>query len=164
MDLSTQIQKDIKTLVEGLGFQFLDNPMVHEEDDRFFVDIFVNEPQNLIGERGTSLASLQMVMRLIAAKKYRPDIRLDIDVNGYKKKRAEFIKDMAHQARKQVLSRRAPVALEPMTAFDRRVIHTTLASFADVSTGSEGMGPGRHVVVSPQQHEGGEHSSSHELS
>lgn len=151
MNVASQIQKDTKALLEQMGFQFLDAPSVQEEDGRFLIDVFVNEPRSLIGERGETLSSLQLVMRLMAAKKYKSDIKLDVDVNGYKKKRAGFIQELAHQARRQVLSRRREVRLEPMSAFDRRIIHTTLATFEDVRTESFGEGPRRQVVVYPDK-------------
>lgn len=131
-----------------MGFSFLSDPEVTERDDRFFVDMFVDEPRALIGERGANLRSVQFIVRLTAARKYNPDIKIDIDVNGYKKKREEFIREMAHRARRQALEGKRSVELEPMTAFDRRVIHTTLATFEDVTTESHGEGFGRHVTIS----------------
>lgn len=148
MNVATNIQKDIKELVENLGFQFLHSPTVVEEEGRYSVDIFVNEPRSLIGEKGENLRALQLVTRLIVTKKYSPDIRIDVDVNGYKKKREEFIRDIAHQARRQALSQHKEVELEPMNPFDRRIIHTSLATYNDVRTESRGEGFGRRVVIS----------------
>lgn len=148
MNVATSIQRDIKELVENLGFQFLHSPTVVEEEGRYSVDIFVNEPRSLIGEKGANLRALQLIARLIATKKYSPGLRIDIDVNGYKKKREEFIRDIAHQARRQALSQHKEVELEPMNPFDRRVIHTSLTSYNDVQTESRGEGFGRRVVIS----------------
>jgi len=148
MNVATNIQKDIKELVENLGFQFLHSPTVVEQEGRYSVDIFVDEPRSLIGEKGANLRALQLVARLIMMKKYSSDIKMDVDVNGYKKKREEFIRDIAHQARRQALSQHGEVELEPMNPFDRRVIHTSLTAYNDVQTESRGEGFERRVVVS----------------
>jgi spoIIIJ-associated protein len=149
MNVANQIQRDTKILLEQMGFQFLDAPTVQEVEGRFLIDVFIDEPKSLIGERGETLRSLQLVLRLMAAKKYKPEIKLDVDVNGYKKKRTEFIKELAYQARRQVLSRGREMRLEPMSSFDRRIIHTTLAAHNDVRTESSGEGSWRRVVVYP---------------
>jgi spoIIIJ-associated protein len=150
MDIRNQLQKDTKTLLEKMGFQFLGAPTIEEEEGRYLLSVFVDDPKSLIGDRGASLAAFQQVFRLIASRKYDPDIRIDIDVNGYKKKRQEFIREMAFSARRRALANKAPVGLEPMSSYDRRVIHATLASFSDVATASAGEGYARHVVVSPR--------------
>lgn len=148
MNITTNIQKDVKELIEDLGFNFLHSPTVQENEDRISIDVFVDEPRSLIGEKGVNLRALQLVVRMIVSKKYGPDIILDIDVNGYKKKREELVRDIAHQARRQALSKHKNIELEPMNPFDRRVIHTTLTTCNDVKTESRGEGMGRRVVVS----------------
>lgn len=150
MDIRNQLQKDAKTLLEKMGFQFLGLPTIEEEEGRYLLSVFVDDPKSLIGERGVNLSAFQQVFRLIASRKYEPDIRIDIDVNGYKKKRQELIREMAFSARRRALASKAPVGLEPMSSYDRRVIHATLASFPDVATASAGEGHSRRVVVSPR--------------
>ncbi|MEX0916670.1 MAG: R3H domain-containing nucleic acid-binding protein [Candidatus Spechtbacterales bacterium] len=150
MDIGNQLQKDAKTLLEKMGFQFLGLPTIEEEDGRYLLSVFVDDPKSLIGDRGANLSDFQQIFRLIASRKYDPDIRVDIDVNGYKKKRQELIRDMAFSARRRALVDKAPVELEPMSSYDRRVIHATLASFPDVATASAGEGRSRRVIVSPQ--------------
>lgn len=146
--IPSNIQKDIKIILEAMGFNLLHIPAVSEEEGRFFIDIFVDEPRSLIGERGVTLKSLQLIVRLMSAKKYNPDIKIDIDVNGYRKKRQELIRDMARHARLRALDRKRETELEPMNAYDRRVVHMALADYKDVATQSKGEGMYRRVVVS----------------
>lgn len=150
MDIRNQLQKDAKSLLEKMGFQFLGNPTIDEEEGRYLLSVFVDDPKSLIGDRGASLNAFQQIFRLIVSRKYDPDIRIDIDVNGYKKKRQEFIREMAFSARRRALNGKVPVELEPMTSYDRRVIHATLANFPDVATQSSGEGYSRRVVVIPK--------------
>ena len=149
MDIRNQLQKDMKALLEKMGFQFLNSPLIEEDDGHFMISVFVDEPKSLIGERGMNLRALQQVFRMLISRKYDSDIRVDIDVNGYKKKRQEFIREMAFAARRKALAATIAVQLEPMSAYDRRVIHATLADFSDVQTQSAGEGRSRRVVVSP---------------
>lgn len=147
MNTEAQIKKDIKELVDKMTFNLLHDPEVTKTDERFLVHVFVDEPRSLIGEKGANLRHLQSIFRMMTAKKYGPEIQVDLDVNGYKQRRAEFLKELAFSARKRVLREEKALELEPMNGFDRRVIHTTLADFEDVRTESAGEHPYRRVVV-----------------
>ena len=147
MNTAISIKKDIKILLDSMGFIFLNDPEVREEDGRFFIDIFVDEPRRLIGERGDILQALQHVIRLLPANRHDQDIKLDIDINGYKQKRAELLRDMAHRARREASTGSGVVELEPMSAFDRRIIHTTLDAYNNIKTESTGEGRDRRVII-----------------
>jgi len=147
MDLSIQIKEDVKELIDKMTFNFLQDPEVKKTDERFLVSIFVDEPRSLIGERGINLYYLQSVFRRILLKKYGPDIQIDLDINGYKQRRAGFLKELALSARRQVLLEEKALELEYMNAFDRRVVHSSLTDFEDVMTESTGEHPNRRVVV-----------------
>jgi spoIIIJ-associated protein len=104
----------------------------------------------LIGRRGQTLASLQHIVRLIVS--YRTHVRLPIvlDVEGYKRRRCEGLRDLAGRLAEQVKDRNMPFTMEPMSAFERRVIHLTLADHPDVTTESTGVGETRKVVILPR--------------
>ena len=70
-----------------------------------------------------------------------------IDINGYKQKRAELLRDMAHRARREASTGSGVVELEPMSAFDRRIIHTTLDAYNNIKTESTGEGRDRRVII-----------------
>lgn len=103
----------------------------------------------LIGRRGQTLASLQYIVRLIVG--YQTGVRLPIviDVEGYKQRRCESLRVMAERIAEQVKVKRMPFTLEPMSAFERRIIHLTLADHPDVTTESTGLGEARKVVILP---------------
>lgn len=149
MNLSLQLKKDAKELIEQMGFYVLHDPEVQQNDDRYAVSVFVDEPRKMIGERGANLQAFQHIFRLVVSQKYEEKTLVDVDINGYKKKRAEFLRDMAHSARRRAVERKQPVELEPMNPFDRRVVHTALSEQEDVNTASEGEGGRRRVVVHP---------------
>jgi len=114
----------------------------------------------LIGRRGQTLASLQQVVRLVVSR--RTDARLPIvlDVEGYKQRRCEGLRVLANRLADQVKSRKVPFTMEPMPAFERRVIHLELADHPDVYTESTGVGDSRKVVISPKKNPVDFHSST----
>ena len=105
----------------------------------------------LIGRRGQTLASLQHIVRLIVAHQTQTRCPLVIDVEGYKQRRYEALRSMAWRLADQVKARRVPFTLEPMSAFERRIIHLELADNPDVTTESTGVGEARKVVILPKR-------------
>jgi len=101
----------------------------------------------LIGRRGQTLASLQYIARLIVAHQMMTMVPIIVDVNGYKKRRYQALRALALRMAEQVKARRMPFTLEPMPAFERRIIHVTLADHPDVTTQSVGVGEARKVVI-----------------
>ncbi len=105
----------------------------------------------LIGRRGQTLTALQYISRLIVSHREKAWSPLVIDVEGYKHRRAEALRALAIRMAEQVRSRGTPFSLEPMPAYERRVIHITLADQPGVSTESTGEGELRKVVILPEQ-------------
>ena len=105
----------------------------------------------LIGRRGQTMVSLQYMVRLIVAHKMQVKIPIVLDVEGYKQRRCEGLRILANRLAEQVKTRRAPFTMEPMPAFERRVIHLALADHPDVHTESIGIGDARKVVISPKK-------------
>ncbi len=104
----------------------------------------------LIGRRGQTMASLQHIVRLIMAHQMQVRIPIVIDVEGYKRRRCEGLRALANRLAEQVKAKNMPFAMEPMSAFERRVIHLALADHPDVTTESTGVGETRKVVISPK--------------
>ena len=104
----------------------------------------------LIGRRGQTMVSLQYIIRLIMSHKMDVKIPIVLDVEGYKQRRCEGLRALAWKLADQVRSRRVPFTMEPMSAFERRVIHLALANNPDVTTESTGEGESRKVVIIPQ--------------
>ncbi len=101
----------------------------------------------LIGRRGQTLASLQYIVRLIVGNKIEVWMPVVIDVEGYKQRRYEQLQALAWRLAEQVKVRREPFTLEPMLAYERRIIHLALADHPDITTESIGEGESRRVVI-----------------
>jgi spoIIIJ-associated protein len=104
----------------------------------------------LIGRRGQTMVSLQYIVRLIMAHKMQVQLPIVLDVEGYKQRRCEGLRLLATRLAEQVKNRKTPFTMEPMSAFERRIIHLTLADHPDVITESIGFGDARKVVITPK--------------
>lgn len=105
----------------------------------------------LIGRRGQTMVSLQHIVRLIVSHQNEERLPIVLDVEGYKQRRCEGLRALAMRLADQVKNRKMPFTMEPMTAFERRVIHLALADHPDVMTESTGLGNARKVVISPKR-------------
>jgi len=105
----------------------------------------------LIGRRGQTLSCLQYIVRLIVGHQTKAWVPIVIDVDGYKERRYQTLQALARQMAEQVKTRETPFTLEPMPAYERRIIHITLADHPDVITESIGQGETRRVIILPKE-------------
>jgi spoIIIJ-associated protein len=105
----------------------------------------------LIGRRGQTLSCLQYMVRLIVSHQTKVNVPITIDVEGYKQRRFESLRALAQRLAEQVSVRKVPFTLEPMPAYERRIIHLTLANHPDVLTHSIGFGEARKIVIELKQ-------------
>jgi len=128
------------------------NPAVGEEkgedsDAPISFDIDGDDLGILIGRRGQTLACLQHMVRLIVANQLKVWVPIVIDVEGYKKRRCEALQGLAWRMAERVSVKKMSFKLEPMPAYERRVVHLALADHPDVTTESIGVGEARRVVI-----------------
>lgn len=143
MNLDCQVE--LKEEFDSISSRQADSPK-----NTLAVSVFTPENARfLIGRDGESLRALEHVMRAILLKNNKEISGLSIDVNDYKKSRASFVIDLAKEAATRVRNTKKAEALCPMTAYERRVVHTELASYPDLSTESIGDDPQRRVVIKP---------------
>lgn len=124
-----------------------------EEKESDFEDDFRNariSPSSmLIGERGNNLSALEYLIKRIIRKKYGDEAKFTLDVNDYRIKRLEDLKQDVRAAAKEVRLYKKEVPLRPMSSFERRIIHLLLAEYPDITTESIGEEPNRRVVIKP---------------
>ncbi len=105
----------------------------------------------LIGRRGQTLSCLQYIVKIIAANRIQDSLpSIVIDVNGYKQKRQQVLKELAERVAEQVDNSGKSFTLEPMPAYERRIIHLALADHSGVKTESVGYGEDRKVMIIPK--------------
>lgn len=103
--------------------------------------------ESLVGRDGEVLEALQELARLSVLSATESRSRLVLDINGYRKERAGDLQQIAEDAVAKVKETGASVALAPMSAYERKIVHDAVADLGFVSE-SEGEGAGRHIVVS----------------
>ncbi len=103
----------------------------------------------LIGARGETLDSLQHLARLMVGHQIRQRAFFVIDVDGYREQREQALARMAERMARKAVDRGTPVTLEPMPAYERRIIHMTLREDPQVRTESAGEGDRRKVRIYP---------------
>ncbi len=102
----------------------------------------------LIGYRGETLYAMQSILSAIASKGNQNRIRVILDIEGYKAKREKTLEELADKVAKTVIRTRKPVKLEPMQAYERKIIHSKLQGNPKIETISEGQEPHRRIVIS----------------
>jgi spoIIIJ-associated protein len=132
----------------------VDNPSVMElgsdEPPTVFIDINGRDLGMLIGRRGENLGQLQYMVNLMVNRQSDTWVRVILDIEGYRTRREESLIGLAERVARQVARNKRPIALEPMPANERRIVHMTLKSQPGVTTSSSGEGAMRRVTVSPQ--------------
>ena len=101
----------------------------------------------LIGYRGETLYAFQNILSAIANKGIENRVRVILDIEGYKEKRQKALEDLAEKLAKTVIKTRKSVTLEPMQAYERKIIHSKLQDNDKVETRSIGEEPRRKVVI-----------------
>ena len=102
----------------------------------------------LIGYRGETLYALQNIISAIASKGLKHRVRVILDIEGYKEKREKTLQDLAEKMAKRVIRTRKSVTLEPMQAYERKIIHSYLQENEKVETRSVGEEPHRRLIIS----------------
>ncbi len=140
----------VKGLVADLGIA-ADVALYHCEDNSRRITISGEEASVLIGHHGEALDSLQYLANLASAKKTadgaRDRRRVTIDIEGYRAKREDTLRALARKMAAKALRTRRNVMLEPMSAYERRIIHSEVQGIEGVATNSIGSDNNRKIVI-----------------
>lgn len=105
----------------------------------------------LIGENGQHLIALSHLLKKIADNKFKKNnlekIQFLLDVNDYQAKKIEELKNLARMSAQRVKYFKKEVEMEPMSSYERRIIHSALTEYPDIETKSTGEDPNRRVVI-----------------
>ena len=122
----------------------------YEDKDVIDLNVKIDEPQILIGEKGQTLFEIQRLLRMILNKSLQKVFYLNLDINDYKKKKVEYLKFLAKDSADEVSFSKEEKVLLPMSSYERRVIHTELSQRQDIAAESHGEGFDRHIVIKPK--------------
>lgn len=139
-------QKYMEGFLVATGYEY--TLKVEEVDKNVKVTIGGEKMGNLIGYHGEGMDAIQFLLNQYVkdtVEGYERKVYLDIE--EYRSKRENTLKDMAMRLAEKVVKNRRSLKLEPMTSYDRRIIHTTLAELPHIDTHSEGTEPHRYLVI-----------------
>ncbi|MEK7575980.1 MAG: R3H domain-containing nucleic acid-binding protein [Patescibacteria group bacterium] len=150
--MSNQIET-IKSLLEEMMEKMsikADIEILENNESVQFV-IKTEESGILIGENGQNFIALNHVIKRIIDKQFKNDEKFyfSIDVNDYQLKKIEELKNLARMTAQRVRYFKKEIAMEPMTSYERRIIHAILTEYPDIITESVGEGYDRKVVIKP---------------
>ncbi|MDD3498640.1 MAG: hypothetical protein PHH24_04040 [Candidatus Moranbacteria bacterium] len=146
------IESSTKDMTKSMGFECeVSADEVSGEDGTSIVcNIKTESGSNfLIGQNGDNLQALQHLVRLIVRKKTEERMKFILDVNSYKKEKNESIVHLANDMAKKAIEEGKVVALRPMSAYERRLVHMELSENENISTESIGEGEERKIVIKP---------------
>ncbi|MGI6175505.1 MAG: RNA-binding cell elongation regulator Jag/EloR [Christensenellales bacterium] len=120
---------------------------IQEEEEAIHVNISGPHMGVLIGHRGETLDAIQYLTNLVVSSRQR-GVRVLVDTENYRQKRQASLERLALKLAAKVKATGRPVKLEPMTPYERRILHATLQDSPHVVTNSEGNEPNRRVIIS----------------
>ena len=120
---------------------------VSEDEDCITINLHGEDLGLLIGKHGQTLDALQYLMNLVAQRDARDRLRIVLDIEDYRKRRAETLEQLALRLADRAKRSGERVVLEPMTPHERKIIHMSLQSDSRIETFSEGQEPFRRVVI-----------------
>jgi len=142
-----RLRELLERLVSEIG---VDATIEVDEDADGLTGRFVGDDLGLIiGHHGQTIDAIQHLAYRIAFKGESSRSRVVVDAGGYREQRATALRASADQAAQTAVRDRRAVALESMSALERKVVHEHLKTRHDVETYSEGQEPARHLVVAP---------------
>ena len=144
-----EIKKEIEIFFKKMTFE-VEVEILSKEDQTVSINIKTPDPQILIGEGGQTLNDIQRLLKIILKRKIQPDqLFIDLDISNYKKKKNEYLRELARSTADEVSLTKIEKALSPMSAYERRIVHMELADRKDVLAESTGEAPDRKIVIRP---------------
>lgn len=144
-----EIEAFIKTAIEKMGVA-AEVEAREESEKRIYVTVKSEDSAILIGKKGATLEALQFLLSLVFSRamgKQQTDYHVLLDVEGYRKRREESLRELALRMATQVKRSQHSKLLEPMNPYERRIIHLTLQEDKEIETASEGEGNVKRVRI-----------------
>lgn len=120
---------------------------VEVKEKRIYISVSGDDINYLIGYRGETLNYLQLIFSNVANKKLKHKCSIILDIENYREKRKVVLEELAEKISKTVIKNKKKIELEPMSAYERKIIHTKLQNNLKIKTYSVGEEPNRRIVV-----------------
>ena len=157
--MSDEIKNNLIQITrEILGYLGLNDSSTIVVDQNIVGDLTVSISSDdkiglFIGKNGQNISAVEHLIKILLFRKFEKDnirpVNFSVDINDYRKLRSSFIIKTAREVADKVSQTRRSEALVPMSSYERKLVHTELASFKDVETESVGEEPRRRIIIKP---------------
>ena len=144
-DIADTAREFVSGLLEAMALEATVDASI--EPDRAVIEVNGDDLGMLIGRRGQTLDALQEVTRTAVQRRLRSRVRLLVDVEGYRSRRRASLAEYATAMATRAKERGTEIELEPMNAYERKIVHDAVAEVEGASSFSEGEEPQRKVIV-----------------
>lgn len=148
-ELNKEIKDFLYKTIKNMGFEC--NIETKKREEQLIYNIISPTSSVLIGKNGKTIDALHTLTSQMISTKYKTYYKFNIDVNDYKSNKKTRLEKLAKYTAKDVAKSKQPVSLEPMNAYERKIIHNILTNSKDVTTKSEGEEPNRYVIIKPKE-------------
>lgn len=141
----------VRSFLEGIAARMGVKAAAEVEEDGEVVTVRLSSPEAslLIGRHGGTLQALQVLAEAVAARAGGEPKRVWVDVGGYRERRRQSLEELARRMARYARRTGRRVALHPMPAYERRIVHLAIRAEDGVTSESEGEEPHRRVVIRP---------------
>lgn len=150
--MNEQVEKIREIIKSFLEKMTVEGDVEYEEKiDTHYFAIKTRDAGILIGDNGQNLTSINHLIRKMAEKAFKDlgqeSIPFLLDVNDYQAKKIDELKNLARMQAQRVRYFKQEITLDPMNAYERRIVHSTLTEYPDIKTESVGEDPDRRIVI-----------------
>ena len=140
------VQKTITELLQKLHISFSGIAVSEFQGSTVFT-IQTEQSNALIGVNGDTLSAFTHIVKKMVEKSLPRESRIAIDVNGYQRRKIKSLEDQARVVAERARTFKYDIELQPMSAYERMIVHSTLKTMPDIQTLSQGEGTLRHIIV-----------------
>ncbi len=151
INLAFEGKKYLDSILRELNIDAVIEFRVKNERTEVFYNIQSKENALLIGADGRTLNAIQQLLRAFISKISPEQTKIHLDIGGYKENKKRQLEILATKTAKEVATTGIEAKLDPMGAYERRIIHTKLAEWRDIYTISEGEGEERAIIIKPKK-------------
>lgn len=148
IDLTIEGKQYLESIVSGLGAE-VKMEIQSPDESTIVYRLQTNENALLIGKEGKTLLAIQTLLRNHLSTFVDDQLLITLDIGNYHASRKRQLEILATKTAKDVARSQIAVKLDPMNAFDRRIVHAKLSEWRDVETYSEGEGEERAIIIRP---------------
>ncbi|MFA6305190.1 MAG: R3H domain-containing nucleic acid-binding protein [Candidatus Gracilibacteria bacterium] len=153
MEILEALKETLEEILKRIEIEYSNIEIIEDEKDTYLINIKSENPNLLIGFRGTNIQAIQHLLKVMAWQKCKNEnFSITLDVDDYRKRQEEGMINMAQRKIEMARKFKRPQRLPPMSPYFRRKIHLMCmgSGYEDVETLSDGEGEMRHIIIKPK--------------